>query len=101
MPNLRSAHRDQKYSFSGALLTGSRNNVALDGLYFDCRCNGINRRCDRPRLGSNLPFAQSDDITLPLLCGVLVRMGCRSARNGTQARGKQETHRLDFAAVWR
>jgi hypothetical protein len=96
MPNLRSAHREQKYSFSGALLTGSRNNVDLDGLCFDCRRHGINRRCTRPRLGSTLSFAQSDDITLTLLCGALVRMGCRSARNGTQACGKQGTHRLNF-----
>jgi len=55
MLNLRSAHRDQKYNFSGAL-TGSRNNVDLDGLYFDCRHHGIDRRCNRPRLRSNLPF---------------------------------------------
>ena len=54
-----------------------------DRLYFGCRGHGINRRRSRPRLGSNLPVNQFNDIAVAFLSGPLVGMGYRSTADQT------------------
>jgi hypothetical protein len=68
-------------SFRG--VSGSRNNVDTVRLCFGRRSHGINRRRGRPRLGSNLPVTQFNDIAVAFLSGPLVWMGYRSTPDQT------------------
>ena len=48
------------------------------------RCSyGVNRGRSRPRLGSNLPVNQFNDIAVAFLSGPLVGMGYRSTADQT------------------
>ena len=66
----------------------------IDRLCFGRRSDGINSRRSRPRLGSNLPVNQFNDIAVAFLSGPLVWMDYRCIADQTQARKERRTHSL-------